>query len=955
MNKNTIGVGNINGMNQQLMVEQIFELSPDCMFVFSTIGEGFTHVNQQACALFGYTKAELLQLNPEKLFNNHLDFDTFYSIHKTSVVGTTTKMEFMGKNAEENILFLQLRYSKINKEQALIVIRDVSEQQQVNLLNRELSEIVELQEQYNYKIQVGRQVLKMVATQQPLNNILDVLCKGTERLVEEMRVAIFTIDEEKLCFAAAPKLPQSFVGQIDGVSIYSIKHPCTLAIQQKQNIIVDDLQNSIQFDSCQDIAKEYNICSCWSIPIFSSSGIEVLGSFAFYSNKVVEKTFVMDDLIAMVTDLAAVAIEQDHNRISLTTINKQYAQQNKELQAIKRQLEIDKNILLDREEKLKEAQRLSKVGSWQWDMTTNQLNWSKQQYLTYGLEGTPKNELYKAYQQAIHPDDRYNLTNAITDTSYPTKTFHYEHRIIVTGGQLRYILGKGRVEYNQAEEVILIKATEQDVTSLKLAEKKAIDNELQFNELMANINEVVFVMQLSDLSSYNNPVTYINGDSLDIFGYTHDELMNNSHIWFDCLHPDDLASVSAKRAELLATKKQVTREYRFKHRDGYYVWIEDNLSIGENREAKGEYKIYGSARDVSMRKAAEVASLEIQERLELIIKATNLGNYDWKVKEDNLHWDDRMYELYGLDKEKEAEWPDKNMYIDSVLHPDDRENMINNYIQNIRPIESISNFKNSYRIILDGRIKHIESYVIILRDENKNVRRIIGACLDVTERKEVESLSVSNEEKAVLLKEIHHRVKNNLQVITSLLSLQSNFLEDQKQRKIFADSQYRINSMAIVHELLYQSDNLAKLNYKDYLDKLSQYLIISIKGVSNKVKLELDVTNIKLSIDTAIPLGLLINEVLTNSLKYGIPGDSKGCISIKIYEALEERKRPKKKPSFILEIGDDGVGFPDTVNHRNSKSLGLKLIHNLTRQLEGTITKDLSKKGTNYIIAFKEI
>ena len=143
--------------------------------------------------------------------------------------------------------------------------------------------------------------------------------------------------------------------------------------------------------------------------------------------------------------------------------------------------------------------------------------------------------------------------------------------------------------------------------------------------------------------------------------------------------------------------------------------------------------------------------------------------------------------------------------------------------------------------------------------------------------------------------------------------------------------------------------------HKDYLDKLSQYLIISIKGVSNKVKLELDVTNIKLSIDTAIPLGLLINEVLTNSLKYGIPGDSKGCISIKIYEALEERKRPKKKPSFILEIGDDGVGFPDTVNHRNSKSLGLKLIHNLTRQLEGTITKDLSKKGTNYIIAFKEI
>lgn len=954
MKDDTIRVGNINGMNPQVMVEQIFELCPDCMFVFSIINENFIHANKHACILFGYTKPELLQLNPKKLFKSHLDFDTFYSMRETIAVGATAKMEFMGKSADENILFLQLQYSKISIEQALIVIRDVSEQQQVQLLNRELSEIVELQEQYNYKVQVGRQVLKMVATQQPLKNILEVLCKGTERLLEGIRVAIFRVNEGQLSFAAAPKMPQGFIDQIDGTSVYSTEFPCALAIYNKESIIIEDLQNDTRFGNYQNIAQEHNIRACWVIPIFSSSGVDVFGSFAFYSDKVIEQDFVISDLIAMVTDLASVAVEQDNNRISLTTINKQYAQQNRELQAIKRQLEADKNILLDREEKLKEAQRLSKVGSWQWDMTTNQLTWSRQQYLTYGLEGTSKEELYKAYQQCIHPDDRYNLTNAITATSYPTKIFHYEHRIVVAGSQLRYILGKGRVEYNQVEEVVVIKATEQDVTSLKLAEKKALDSELQFNELMANINEVVFVMEVNDIASYDNPVVYINGDTLDVFGYSHDELMNNSNVWIERLHPEDLAIVSTQRKTLLATKKQVTREYRFKHRDGYYVWIEDNLSIGENKEVTGGYKIYGSARDISMRKTSEVASLEIQERLELVIKAANLGNYDWKVKEDNLHWDDRMHELYGLDKEKAADWPDKNMYIESILHPDDRENMISNYIQSIEPIRSISNFKNSYRIILEGRIKHIESYVIILRDENKNVRRIIGACLDVTERKEVETLSVSNEEKAVLLKEIHHRVKNNLQVITSLLSLQSNFLKDQKQRKIFADSQYRINSMAIVHELLYQSDNLAKLNYKDYLEKLSDYLISSIKGINNKVELELDVGNIKLSIDTAIPLGLLINEVITNSLKYGIPGDNMGCISIKIYEALADKKS-LRKPSFILEIGDDGVGFPDTVNYRNSKSLGLKLIHNLTRQLEGTITKDLSKKGTNYILAFKEI
>ena len=310
-----------------------------------------------------------------------------------------------------------------------------------------------------------------------------------------------------------------------------------------------------------------------------------------------------------------------------------------------------------------------------------------------------------------------------------------------------------------------------------------------------------------------------------------------------------------------------------------------------------------------------------------------------------------MYEIFGLDKVNDV--TDKNAYIQSILHPDDWHRVVEAYTRNVDPENDISNFKNAYRIVLDDKVKYIESYVTFMRNEQGQIHRVIGACLDVTDRKEAEELLISNEEKAVLLKEIHHRVKNNLQVITSLLSLQSNFLEDDKQRKIFADSQYRINSMAIVHELLYQSDNLSKLDYKDYLKQLSQYLISSIKGENNKIELHLDVANIKLSIDTAIPLGLLINEVLTNSLKYGIKGNQAGCISICIFKATGEQGAAK--PSFILEIGDDGIGYPDTINYKNSKSLGLKLIHNLTRQLEGTVTKDSEKKGTNYIIAFKEI
>jgi two-component sensor histidine kinase len=193
-----------------------------------------------------------------------------------------------------------------------------------------------------------------------------------------------------------------------------------------------------------------------------------------------------------------------------------------------------------------------------------------------------------------------------------------------------------------------------------------------------------------------------------------------------------------------------------------------------------------------------------------------------------------------------------------------------------------------------------------------------------------------------------------LQVITSLLSLQSSYLKDDAEKTIFADSQYRINSMAIVHEMLYQSDNLSKLDYRNYLKELSEYLIRSIKGADNNVKLILDIPKINLGIDTAIPLGLLINEVLTNSLKYGIKKNEAGIISIAIHR-VETEGDGLQANCFVLEIGDNGGGYPDSINFRNSNSLGLRLINNLTRQLEGVMKKDPSKKGTNYIISFKEV
>lgn len=203
-------------------------------------------------------------------------------------------------------------------------------------------------------------------------------------------------------------------------------------------------------------------------------------------------------------------------------------------------------------------------------------------------------------------------------------------------------------------------------------------------------------------------------------------------------------------------------------------------------------------------------------------------------------------------------------------------------------------------------------------------------------------------EKETLLKEVHHRVKNNLQTVSSLLSLQSRSIEDKKISGIIKSSQNRVVSMAMVHEMLYKRDDYtSKIALKPYVQELCEYLVRSVKGNENNITTNLDIGDFKLSIDTVIPLGLIINETVTNALKYGLPGDVEGEILVRLSK--------KGVNTYQMYLGDDGIGFPEDINPTNIKSLGLKLIHNLSRQLRGTAHRDMNSGGTYYQITFEEV
>lgn len=236
----------------------------------------------------------------------------------------------------------------------------------------------------------------------------------------------------------------------------------------------------------------------------------------------------------------------------------------------------------------------------------------------------------------------------------------------------------------------------------------------------------------------------------------------------------------------------------------------------------------------------------------------------------------------------------------------------------------------------------------VVKGHENDYSRVFLTTKDLTEKIVNDNLilQTSNREKEVLLKEVHHRVKNNLQIVTSLLNLQSYSINDHKTKDIFAVSLNRIKAMAAVHEMLYKSSDFSQIEFQPYLITLITSLISSIKGEANSIEMDIQAHDLNLNIDTAIPLGLLITELVTNSLKHGIQNETKGQVYVHL-SRMDDQK-------LQLKIGDDGIGLPADFNIETSETLGLQLVNSLIEQLSGSCTKDKSKKGTHILIEFLE-
>ncbi|MDD1702360.1 MAG: PAS domain S-box protein [Methanoregula sp.] len=435
----------------------------------------------------------------------------------------------------------------------------------------------------------------------------------------------------------------------------------------------------------------------------------------------------------------------------------------------------------------------------------------------------------------------------------------------------------------------------------------------------------------------NGIFRYVNPRFAEMFGYTRDELLGRSFIPL-LVSPEEQATVEEHRLKKEADA-ELSSHYFFSgvRKDGTRISLE-NYSI--RVISQGQPGIISTVMDITERTRAESALKESEEKFRTLSEAAPVGIFLVDSEGNFAYANEKCLSIMGLTPQEAAGtgWM-------AVISPENRKNMSQLSSACIQEGTEIS--EELCLLHKDGSVSWVFLRALARRDARGEISGYIGVIVDITERKRhEEALKAALDEKSVLIMEVHHRVKNNLQVISGLIRLQSRYITNEQALAALKECENRVITIALVHESLYQSDNLANINARRHITNLANNLVMSDE-LGTRIHLELDVDEIPLDMNIAVPTSLIINELVANSLKYAFNGRDKGTIRISFH---------KETPGnfLVLSISDDGVGLPPGIDILESTSLGLKLVVRLVRdQLGGEITFS-SGKGTTSTIRFPE-
>jgi PAS domain S-box-containing protein len=508
---------------------------------------------------------------------------------------------------------------------------------------------------------------------------------------------------------------------------------------------------------------------------------------------------------------------------------------------------------------------------------------------------------------------------------------------------------------DSSERLTAISVIARNITEHKKIEEKLRKSEERHRIATEQTGQVVYEYDLrTDKSSWTGAIE-------EVTGYSPQEFKNfGKEVWIKNIHFADMNHGDEKFQNFKNTGSRFKKELMLRRKDGNCIYIE-NKGVWLTDNGGQPYGAIGVLKDITDTRTADIQLHESEERYRTAAEQTGQVVFDFRLETHTVELEGAIREVTGYDPEEFKNF-DESVWIEYV-HPEDRTGLL----EKLKML-----FRKEDKIRAECRFrKKDESYIYLeirgvwIKNDEGKIYRAIGVMKDVTERRKTEEFLANIE--ATRLREIHHRIKNNLQVISSLIDLQAEKFRDgecirnSEVLEAFRESQDRVMSMALIHEELHEGGEIDKLKFSSYLEKLAESLFQTYRLGNTDISLKMDIEEkISFDMDTAVPLGIIVNELVSNSFKHAFTGRDHGRIQIKLCrEESREYKDNKVKGNngntqgtgFILIVSDDGISIPEGIDLENPDSLGIQLVTALVDQLEGEL--ELKRdNGTEFIIRF---
>ena len=572
------------------------------------------------------------------------------------------------------------------------------------------------------------------------------------------------------------------------------------------------------------------------------------------------------------------------------------------------------------EQRLEQAQALAHVGSWEVHLPTKRTWWSDEAFRIVGMDHETQIASYEAYIASVHPDDRVGVNAAFERALEQRESYDLDHRVLTADGHLKYIHTQVRITFGPDGSAVLVEGTLQDISAQTLAAER-----LREAQRIAKVGSWELDLVTNSLVWSDEIFRIFEIDAVR-FGASYEAFL-------DAIHPDDRVAVDEAYLNSLKTQQPYEISHRLRMADGRIKHVHERCET--HYAADGTpLRSVGTVQDVTARVIAEERVRELDARFATAFHDNPIAMGIRRLRDDVIiEVNSRLEELTSRRREDlvGSTVGALNVYVDERQ----RERVVE-YASRREPARDMEVKLRDAA----GRTREVSMTVSYLSIGGEDCA--LASFVDITEHREREQLTRRHLlEKETLLREIHHRVKNNLQVIAGLVHFQAKKLSTHDDEVALAQLRQRIFAMTLLHERLYQSSDIARIDFGDYVRGLVAEQLRS-SGLRKSIRIEVIAEDVLLPIELAMPSGLIISELVTNVLKYAFPAERSGAATVTVRRVGER---------IVLAVDDDGVGFPDAFDSVAGGSFGWEIVRALVRQLDGTVTAT-NDRGAHVEVSF---